>query len=75
MLSEAGVAASSPIVSQPAVVSSVGMAVAVLMWFVGSIIFIGLPDYYRQSPGTVPSFIPSILRRRIVLWFFMLVVS
>jgi len=74
-LSEAGVAQSSPIVSQPAIVSSIGMVIAVLLWVLGFVLFKGLPDYYRQSPGTVPSFIPSILRRKIVLWFFMLVVS
>lgn len=74
-LAQAGLAQSNPVVSQPATVISVGMAIAVLMWSVGTVLFVGLPDYYRQSPGSVPNFVSSILRRRIVLWFFMLVVS
>jgi alpha-1,3-glucan synthase len=45
------------------------------MWIVGAILFVGLPDYYRQAPGKVPSFLVSLFRRKIVLWFFMTVVS
>ena len=64
----------SVIVSAPALASSVGVLVALLMWSVGGLLFIGLPAYYRQSPGQVPSFLTSVLRRKIVLWFFMMVV-
>lgn len=74
-LSNAGLASTPSLVTDTAFVSSIGIAVAVFMWMVGIVIFFGLPDYYRQAPGMVPSFISSILRRRIVLWFFMMVVS
>jgi len=40
---------------------------------VGVIIFLGLPEYYRQQPGKVPSFYASLLRRKIVMWFFVYV--
>jgi alpha-1,3-glucan synthase len=36
--------------------------------------FIGLPDYYRQSPDKIPSFYASLMRRHIVPWFFLTVV-
>lgn len=55
-------------------VAPIGFVAATLLWIVGIAIFFGLPDYYRQAPGTVPDFVSSILRRRIVLWFFMMVV-
>ncbi|KAL3418573.1 alpha amylase [Phlyctema vagabunda] len=54
--------------------SAVTVPIAVLMWVVGIIIFMGLPDYYRQKPGKVPSFYLSLFRRKIVMWFFITVV-
>ena len=48
--------------------------IAVLMWVVGAVLFLGLPDYYRQAPGKVPSFYSSLARRRIILWFFVYVI-
>lgn len=37
------------------------------MWIVGAALFLGLPDYYAQSPGQVPAFYKSLPRRKIVL--------
>jgi alpha-1,3-glucan synthase len=42
--------------------------IAILLWIVGIIIHIGLPDYYRQAPGKVPSFYIALSRRKIVIW-------
>ena len=50
--------------------TAIGVPVAVLLWAVGIILFLGLPDYYRQSPGRVPSFYRSVLRRKIILVSF-----
>ena len=47
-------------------ITPVTASVAVLLWTVGIILFVGLPDYYRQAPGKVPSFYTSLLRRKIV---------
>ena len=30
----------------------------------------GLPKYYRQLPGRIPAFYVSLVRRKLVLWFF-----
>jgi alpha-1,3-glucan synthase len=54
--------------------TAVTVPIAILMWAVGTIIFTGLPDYYRQAPGKVPSFYASLFRRKIILWFFVAVV-
>ncbi|PQE30186.1 alpha-1,3-glucan synthase protein [Rutstroemia sp. NJR-2017a WRK4] len=53
--------------------SAVTFPIAILMWAIGSVIFFGLPEYYRQSPGKVPSFYASLFRRKIVIWFFVTV--
>ena len=48
--------------------------IAVFMWAIGLILFFGLPNYYRQEPGKIPSFYSSLYRRKIVLWFFVTVI-
>lgn len=47
----------------------IAIPAAFLLWSLAVILFIGLPDYYRQSPDTIPSFYKSLLRRHIILWF------
>ncbi len=47
--------------------------IAVLLWVIGVALLLGLPDYYRQAPGQIPSFYKSVMRRKIVLWFFVTV--
>lgn len=74
-MNESGTANTSLVVTNPALTTSIGVVVAVLMWMIGSTLFLGLPDYYRQTPGFVPSFLSGIVRRKIVLWFFVMVVS
>jgi hypothetical protein len=73
--SEAGTEFSSLVLAKPVVLTTASVIIAVFMWIVGAILFLGLPDYYRQAPGKVPSFLISLFRRKIVLWFFMTVVS
>ena len=48
----------------------VTVPIAVGLWAVGILLLKGLPSWYRQVPGAVPSFYSSIFRRRIILWFF-----
>ena len=45
----------------------VGIVIACLMWAVGVVLLIGLPKYYRQAPGHIPSFYTSLFRRKIIL--------
>ena len=56
------------------VLAAITLPIALLMWGVGLLLFYGLPDYYRQAPGAVPSFYTSLVRRKIILWFFVMVV-
>ncbi|KAL1598886.1 Cell wall alpha-1,3-glucan synthase ags1 [Paraconiothyrium brasiliense] len=55
-------------------ITAVTTPVAFLLAFIGAALFIGLPDFYRSSPGSVPSFYSALRRRNIILWFFVVVI-
>ncbi|RMD41453.1 hypothetical protein DV735_g3662, partial [Chaetothyriales sp. CBS 134920] len=55
-------------------ITAITLPIAVVLWIVGIMMFLGLPNYYRQKPGSMPSFYHSLLRRKIVLWFFVMVI-
>ncbi|KAF2724832.1 glycosyltransferase family 5 protein [Polychaeton citri CBS 116435] len=49
--------------------TAIGLPIAFFLWAIGAVLWVGLPDFYRQKPGAVPSFYSSAFRRKIVLWF------
>lgn len=51
----------------------IGLVLAVALMAFGAILWLGLPDYYHQAPGTVSDFYRSNFRRKIVNWFFVAV--
>ena len=53
--------------------TGITIPIALFLWSIGVILYRGLPDYYRQTPGQIPSFYQSVMRRKIVLWFFVTV--
>jgi alpha-1,3-glucan synthase len=55
-------------------ITAITLPIALLLWVVGVLMWLGLPNYYRQSPGNMPSFYHGLVRRKIVLWFFATVV-
>ncbi|KAI9821263.1 MAG: Cell wall alpha-1,3-glucan synthase ags1 [Pycnora praestabilis] len=71
-MSDAGITESSTVTSSTTMTAAC-IPIAVLLWAVGAILFTGLPDYYRQAPGKVPSFYMSLFRRKIIGWFFITV--
>jgi len=52
----------------------IAIPIAILFWSIGLVLFYGLPDYYRQSPEQIPGYYISLLRRKIVPWFFIMVI-
>ena len=54
--------------------TAVTMPIAGLCATIGVLLALGLPQYYRQSPGRILFFYTSLLRRRIILWFFFMVI-
>jgi hypothetical protein len=65
--SQAGLTRTSLADSRPVLLTGIGLGIAAIMWIVGTTLFLGLPDYYAQSPGKVPAFYKSLPRRKIVL--------
>lgn len=65
-LTSEGTLTSSTLLSNP-IATAITTPIAVFMWACGLALYFGLPKYYRQSPGRVPSFYTSLLRRKIVL--------
>ncbi|EEB07932.1 alpha-1,3-glucan synthase Mok12 [Schizosaccharomyces japonicus yFS275] len=49
----------------------IGGIVAFLVCFAfAGLSYVGLPNYYRQSPSIIPAFYHSLAKRPIVIWFF-----
>ncbi|KAI4257033.1 MAG: hypothetical protein L6R42_005892, partial [Xanthoria sp. 1 TBL-2021] len=48
--------------------------IACFLWAIGLVLLFGLPSYYRQAPGKIPSFYIAFFRRKIVIWFFIAVI-
>lgn len=51
----------------------IGVPIAVFLWAVGIVLWLGLPDFYRQKPGVISSFYKAALRRKIVIWLLIAV--
>ncbi|KAJ5199138.1 Glycoside hydrolase superfamily [Penicillium cf. griseofulvum] len=54
--------------------AAVVMPIAAVCFTIGVLLALGLPKYYRQAPGKILFFYTSLFRRRIVLWFFFMVI-
>jgi alpha-1,3-glucan synthase len=54
--------------------TAVVMPIAAVCFIIGVLLALGLPKYYRQAPGKILFFYTSLFRRRIVLWFFFMVI-
>ncbi|RAL13908.1 alpha-1,3-glucan synthase [Aspergillus homomorphus CBS 101889] len=63
----------SLMMTNPGALLGIGIGLAFVLWLLGALVFFGLPSYYRQKPGQVPTFYASLFRRRIILWFFYMV--
>ena len=48
-------------------ITAITTPIAVLLWVIGIVLYLGLPNFYRSSPGAMPSFYQSVYRRKIIL--------
>lgn len=55
------------------IVTAITVPIAAVIWLVGAVLLLGLPDAYRSRPGNVPALYSSLLRRKVVLWFLVVV--
>jgi alpha-1,3-glucan synthase len=68
-LSAAGTQAES-LITYTSKITAITTPIALLLWAVGVLLFLGLPTYYRGTPGAVPSFYQSVYRRKIIIVSF-----
>ncbi|KAK0729653.1 hypothetical protein B0H67DRAFT_559297 [Lasiosphaeris hirsuta] len=57
-----------------AVISSICLPIAAILIALSVATYFGLPEYYRQTPGSIPSFFKSIFRRKLIICFLVSVV-
>lgn len=50
------------------------LPVALILWAVGAMLFVGLPDFYRETPGPVPQLWKTLLKRKTIAWYLLAVV-
>jgi len=45
------------------------LPLCILVSLLGTVAYLGLPDFYRHKPGHIPNFVATLFRRKLVLWF------
>lgn len=53
---------------------AVCLPVAIILWIIGVVLFVGLPDFYRESPGPVPQLWKTLLKRKTIAWYLFAVI-
>lgn len=52
----------------------IGVPLCIFLWAIGAVLYVGLPDFYRQEPARIPGFWISLWHRKIVPWFFVAII-
>ncbi|KAI4280846.1 MAG: hypothetical protein L6R38_004122 [Xanthoria sp. 2 TBL-2021] len=71
--SDAGLS-NSVLLTSSRTITAITTPIACFLWAIGLVLLFGLPSYYRQAPGKIPSFYIAFFRRKIVIWFFIAVI-
>lgn len=53
---------------------AVCLPAALFLWAVGAVLYLGLPDFYRETPGPVPQLWKTLLKRKTIAWYLLAVV-
>ena len=54
-LNQTGSTQFSLAMTNPGALLGIGLGLASFLWLLGALVFFGLPSYYRQTPGQVPT--------------------
>lgn len=65
---------SSPSLATSPAMLGVCLPMAFALWAIGGVIFVGLPDFYRETPGPVPELWKTLLKRKTIAWYLLAVV-
>lgn len=47
---------------------------ALMLWAVGAVLYLGLPDFYRETPGPVPQLWKTLLKRKTIAWYLLAII-
>ncbi|ORY54718.1 alpha-1,3-glucan synthase [Pseudomassariella vexata] len=64
--------ASPSLANSPALLG-VCLPITLLLWAIGVVVFLGLPDFYRETPGPVPQLWKTLLKRKTIAWYLLAV--
>ncbi|KAK7745826.1 Cell wall alpha-1,3-glucan synthase ags1 [Cytospora paraplurivora] len=53
---------------------AVCIPIAVGLWVVGVVLFLGLPDFYNETPGPVPQLWKTLLKRKTIAWYLLAII-
>lgn len=75
-MSEAASAGQTPqsMIANKPIMAAIACPIGALLLAIGVLLFTSLPPYYRQTPGKIPNFYQSLLRRKLILWMLVSVV-
>lgn len=75
-MSEAASAGETPqsMIANKPIMAAIACPIGAALLAVGGLLFTSLPSYYHQSPGKIPNFYQSLLRRKLIIWMLVSVV-
>lgn len=75
-MSEAASAGQTPqsMIAKKPIMAAIACPIGAVLLAVGVLLFTSLPPYYRQTPGKIPNFYHSLLRRKLILWMLISVI-
>lgn len=53
---------------------AVCLPIAVILWAIGAVLFLGLPEFYNETPGPVPQLWKTLLKRKTIAWYLFAVI-
>lgn len=64
----------NPMVTDNPILAAIACPIGALLLAIGALLFTSLPPYYRQTPGKIPYFYQSLIRRKLIIWMFISVI-
>ncbi|CAN8104906.1 unnamed protein product [Discula destructiva] len=64
----------SPSLATSPAMLAVCLPIALALFAIGAVLYIGLPDFYRETPGPVPELWKTLLKRKTIAWYLFAVV-
>jgi alpha-1,3-glucan synthase len=63
-----------PMLTDKPILAAIACPIGALLLIIGALLFTSLPSYYRETPGKIPYFYQSLVRRKLIIWMFVSVI-